>query len=258
MVYNNICDIGKDLQLNVNKIKLYVQRSTCIPAKAGYFIVKAVNNYGLGKYAEKESEYWLVPFADEPTYTYIPENRDLILEDGQGTITIEASTTDNGEISYQWYFSTTDDWNNVILQNGETNNTITADKEGFYFLKATNRKNNSESKNHSLAVATAYAPSTPIISGYKVDGQLQNINEAGILVSGLKELSIVVDELSLLHKDIISYQWYQVSGDILIPIQGATRSSYNPNASGQYKCTVTNTYKGHSSSITSYAFGVLA
>ena len=249
-----------DVDDDGNKIKLYVQRSTCIPAKAGYFIVKAVNNYGLGKYAEKESEYWLVPFANEPIYTYIPENRDLILEDGQGTITIEASTTDNGEISYQWYFSTTDDWNNVILQNGETNNTITADKEGFYFLKATNRKNNSESKNHSLAVATAYAPSTPVISGYKIDGQLQNtnINETGIVVSGLKELSIVVDELCLLHKDIISYQWYQVSGDILIPIQGATRSSYNPNASGQYKCTVTNTYKGHSSSITSYAFGVLA
>ena len=249
-----------DVDDDGNKIKLYVQRSTCIPAKAGYFIVKAVNNYGLGKYAEKESEYWLVPFADEPIYTYTPENRDLILEDGQGTITIEAFTTDNGEISYQWYFSTTDDWNNVILQNGETNNTITADKEGFYFLKATNRKNNSESKNHSLAVATAYAPSTPVISGYKIDGQLQNtnINETGIVVSGLKELSIVVDELSLLHKDIISYQWYQVSGDILIPIQGATRSSYNPNASGQYKCTVTNTYKGHSSSITSYAFGVLA
>lgn len=248
-----------DVDDDGNKIKLYVQRSTCIPAKAGYFIAKAVNNYGLGKYAEKESEYWLVPFADEPTYTYNPENRDLILENGQGTIKIEASITDNGEMSYQWYFSPTDDWNNVILQNGETNNTITADKEGFYFLKATNRKNNSESKNHSLAVATAYAPSTPVITGYRVGGQLYDadVNETGIVVSGLKELSIIVDESSLSYKDTISYQWYEASGDNLIPIQGATRSSYNPNTSGRYKCTVTNTYKGHNSSVTSHAFGVL-
>ena len=248
-----------DVDDDGNKIKLYVQRSTCIPAKAGYFIAKAVNNYGLGKYAEKESEYWLVPFADEPIYTYTPENRDLILENGQGTIKIEASITDNGEMSYQWYFSPTDDWNNVILQNGETNNTITADKEGFYFLKATNRKNNSESKNHSLAVATAYAPSTPVITGYRVGGQLYDadVNETGIVVSGLKELSIIVDELSLSYKDTISYQWYEASGDNLIPIQGATRSSYNPNTSGRYKCTVTNTYKGHNSSVTSHAFGVL-
>lgn len=245
-----------DLDEYGNKIKLYVQRSTCIPAKAGYFIAKATNNYGLGKYAERESEYWLVPFADEPTYTYYPENRDLILEDGQGTITVEASVRDNGEISYQWYYSTTDNWDNTIRQDEETSNTITANKEGFYFLKATNRKNNSESKNHSLAITTAFAPSIPIISEYKVDDQVQIANETGIIVEGLKKLSITIHEDFLVYRGIISYQWNKVSGDTLIPISGAINSNYTPVASGLYKCTVTNTYKGHSASQTSYVFSV--
>ena len=248
-----------DVDAQGNKVKLYVQRSTCIPAKAGYFIAKAINNYSLGKYAEKESEYWLVPFANEPTYTYTPANRDLILENGEGTITVEASINDGGELSYQWYYSTTDDWNNAIMQDGETSNIITVNKEGFYFLKATNKKNNSESKNHSLAITTAYAPSTPVISKYKVDGQtIESVNETGIVVSGLKELSITINEDFLVHKDIISYQWKKASGDTLIPIPGATNSNYIPNGSGSYKCTVTNTYKGHSVSETSYTFGVIA
>lgn len=253
-----------DEDLDGNKIQLYVQRSICIPAKAGYFIAKAVNNYGLGKYAEKDSEYWLIPFADEPEYTYEPATRDLILEDGKGTIKIGASVEDNGEITYQWYFASTDNWDAVKPEADATSDTIEATKEGFYFLKATNHKNNSESKDHSLSVATAYAPSVPEISSYRVAGQLQNdVSEAqGIVVRGLLEMAVIVDEASLTYRDNVTYQWYNVGTqngeDILVPIPGATGFSYTPVIGGTYKCVATNTYKGHSASVTSIVFGVVA
>lgn len=253
-----------DVDQEGNKIQLYVQRSVLTPAKAGYFIAKAVNNYGLGKYAEKESEYWLVPFAAEPVYTYLPADKDLILQDGKGTITIEAAVSDNGEVSYQWYHNIINEWDSATLEEGKTTNTIEADKEGFYFLKATNRKNNSESKNPSDAVATAHAPTQPEINGYKVAGQLQsNVSEdTGIVVRGLLELSVIVDETSLTYKDTVKYQWHNVGSqngqDILVDIPGATYANYTPTVGGTYKCTVTNTYKGHSSSRTSVVFGVVA
>lgn len=253
-----------DVDQDGNPIQLYVQRSVCTPAKAGYFIAKAVNNYGLGKFAEKESEYWLVPFAAEPTYTYLPENKDLILEDGKGTITIEATVADNGEVSYQWYYNIENTWDGAILEDGETANTIEVDKEGYFFLKATNKKNNSESKNPSEAVVTAYAPSRPNIAGYKVAGQLQNdVNEeSGIVVRGLLELSVVVNESELTYKDSVTYQWFNVvrqddGTDVLVSISGATRASYTPTIGGSYNCVVTNTYKNHDSSVTSPIFGVV-
>lgn len=253
-----------DVDEEGNKIQLYVQRSVCTPAKAGYFIAKAVNNYGLGKYAEKESEYWLVPFAAEPVYTYLPANKNLILENGKGTITINAAVSDNGDISYQWYHNTINEWKSATAEEGATTNTIEADKEGFYFLKATNRKNNSESKNPSEAVATAHAPTQPAIAGYKVAGQLQsNVSvDTGIVVRGLLELSVVVDEASLAYKDTVKYQWHNVGSqngqDILVDIPGATHANFTPTVGGTYKCTVTNSYKGHNSSVTSVVFGVVA
>ena len=253
-----------DVDQDGNPIQLYVQRSVCTPAKAGYFIAKAVNNYGLGKFAEKESDYWLVPFAAEPTYTYLPENKDLILQDGKGTITITAAVTDNGEISYQWYYNIENKWDGAIIEEGKTSNTIEVDKEGFFFLKATNKKNNSESKNPSDAIITTYAPSKPTIDGYKVAGQLQNdVNpQTGIVVRGLLEMNIIVDEAKLTYKDNVTYQWYNVGmqegKDILVEIPGANRASYTPTIGGSYKCIVTNTYKNHSESESSVIFGVVA
>lgn len=253
-----------DVDVDNNPIQLYIQRSICIPAKAGYFVAKAVNNYGLGEYAEKESDYWLIPFADEPEYTYLPASRDVILQDGKGNITIEASVEDGGSISYQWYFNSTDSWEAAAPEANATSNTIEANKEGFYFLKATNAKNNSESKNPSLSVATAYAPSVPVISGYRVADVMQNdVNEAtGIVVRGLLKMSVIVDESSLTYKDNLAYQWYnagtQNGEEILVAVPGATSFEYTPIVGGTYKCIVTNTYKGHSASVNSFLFGVVA
>lgn len=255
-------DPFNDEDADGNVIQLYVQRSVFTPNKAGYFVSKVTNNYGLGKYAEAKSKYWYVPFADEPEYTYLPENRDVILEDGKGAITITASIKDEGQLSYQWYFASADNWEIATQEEGETEPTIEANKEGFYFLKATNSINNSESKNHSLSVATAFAPTVPSITAYRVGGKPQsNVNEEqGIVVSGLLEISVIIDT-NLENSDNVTYQWYNIvkqnGEDHLVSIPGATTFNYTPTTTGSYKCIVTNTYKGHNAPTTSILFGVV-
>ena len=93
---------------------------------------------------------------------------------------------------------------------------------------------------------------------------MQNdVNEAtGIVVRGLLKMSVIVDESSLTYKDNLTYQWYnsgtQNGEEILVAVPGATSFEYTPVVGGTYKCIVTNTYKGHSASVNSFLFGVVA
>lgn len=247
-----------------NNVQLYILRSSCVPNTAGYYVAEASNVYSIDKSADKKSAKWLVPFAKEPVYTYEASDKKVLLDNSNThDITITAEVDDGGQLSYQWYFSNKnfiDDYNPAAPIADATGTTITADKEGFYFLKATNSKNNSLSKNYSDPVLTSYAPSVPDIVLYKVDGTRQDTMP--VILHDLGVILEVVVNPSLEHRGEITYQWYSVSKvngeEVLTKLFGEESSQFTVVANGSYKCVVTNTYNTYTAEFESQEFGVYA
>jgi hypothetical protein len=171
-------------------VDLYARYSVLTPVEAGYYYAVARNNLTFNKYAEKKSELWLVPFAEEPTYSYLPESKKVYLDEEDHDITITAEVN-IGELNYQWFYGDTEKFEESKLSDkfNENQTTITPVVEGYYFLKATNTRNNDSSKEASAGILATYHASKPQIIGHYVGESaangdtIFNDNKAAISIS---------------------------------------------------------------------------
>lgn len=228
-------------------VDLYARYSVLTPVEAGYYYAIARNNLTFNKYAEKKSELWLVPFAEEPIYSYLPESKKVYLDEENHDITITAEVN-IGELNYQWFYGDTEKFEESKLSDkfNENQTTITPVVEGYYFLKATNNRNNNSSKEASEGVLATYHASKPQIIGHYVGENAANGDT--IFNDNKAAISIALGVME--HSDDqnnLKYEWYYridktVDYSLIQTLNGD--SKLVPQNEGYYQCKVYNTYRG--------------
>jgi hypothetical protein len=229
---------------------VYEKYSTYEATGAGTYSVTATNRAGRGRTAKAESNKCVVPVAATPTFTY-PVKNNVIME-GTTNITIETAVADNGTVTTEWLKGDTADFTTAeTISDTANKDTIGVTDEGYYFLQATNSKNNDETSAHSIYIRVTNPVEAPKISSYLLDGgklDVDPVSGAQIAMDGVKSkvIQVVVDE-SVPH-DAFTYQWYRKVGDSLTVLDGETSSSYEIpyNAIGRnYVVIVTNERNAH-------------
>lgn len=222
-----------DVDENGEPLVLYTRHSSFVPSGAGVYSVVASNIYVPGSVASITSDKWTVPAPIAPSFTYGNTDRKVLLDEENGAvITIEPSITDNGSLSMVWLRSENADGSNSEVLADMTTTTCSVNAEGYYFLRATNTKNNSTAIENSLTVWARYDASLPVITAHS----------NGVSLGG----TISIEVAEPLHSEGLTYQWYNTSDQ---PISGATAATYTPIAIGSYRCAVTNTYKGNNKTV---------
>ncbi len=222
-----------------------------------YYVV--VTNTKDGKTASVTSAVATVTISEElpvtPVITKQPESVAVNLGE-PATLEVEASITDDGEVSYQWYKTATDETAGTPID-GETSETFNppTDVEGTnkYYVVVTNKKgDNTTSVTSDIVTVGVSQEATDEAAVPVISKQPENktVNTNGTAVLSVE--AIVNDGGNL------SYQWYKTdSGNVEhgVAITGATSSTFNPptNTAGtnNYYCVVTNEKDGNTASTTS-------
>lgn len=244
-------------------VELYLRYSVCTPKVAGYFYAEGTNAYDIGQEEKVNSDVWLVPYPDEPVYVYNPDTRKIILVEGKGSIEIAANVTDDGEITYKWFFSANNEFEGADYLTTTTDGTLNIDKEGYYFLYAVNRKNNTDSKIPSLPISASYAPAKPEITQYYWGYQPVAMPETGLSVANAAQAvwSIAIKDMASLS-DSVTYQWFFKplgSGDDTryTPVSDPSDSSFfEAIQNGMYYCKIVNKYRDNTEEVDSGIFNV--
>ncbi|GHV67419.1 hypothetical protein FACS1894199_12870 [Bacteroidia bacterium] len=193
--------------------------------------------------------------AETPSITAQPQSSSTVDVGGSAPLSVTATVTDGGDLSYQWYSNTTNSTSGSSEIIGETSATYTpptatAGKQ-YYYVVVTNT-------NNSVSVKTATATSnvaevtvnaaTPSITAHP---QGSSTVDAG----GSAPLSITANAGD---GGTLSYQWYSniannnTSGSI---VSGATSATYTPPTTTAgtfyYYVVVTNTKNGVTATTTS-------
>ena len=116
------------------------------------FRVAAIPEDGSTEYMNGEfsqssakSEPYQLPPATVPAITFQPQDKTYTVGDAVGEISVEASISDGGTLSYQWYSNTTDSNSGGTKLDGETNSSYTPDISGagmtYYYCVVTNTLN---------------------------------------------------------------------------------------------------------------------
>ena len=213
------------------KVTLYTRLSALTPNAPGEYNVIAKNIYVPGSEAPVSSSKWIVPAPAEPVF--YRQETELLITDNEVEVVIDTSVPDNGDLSTSWYYSLTNNFKEASIIEGVNGNSYATADEGYYFVKAINKKNNAEVEAYSAPVWVRYEASMPVIVLYS------NSTPLG------EAISVTVS--APLHSESISYQWENELG----AISGATNAEYTPTATGNYRCVVTNTYKGTRKSVSS-------
>ena len=252
----------KDSDVLDDTVELYTRYSILTPNKAGYYQAIARNSITAGAGQEAISEMWLVPFAEEPIYTYTPDSKKVYLDEDSSAISINA-TVSAGELSNAWYFGNSDKFEeSKIDANLGTSNTIVPEAEGYYFLKATNQRNNSNSKLASEGVLATYHASVPRITNHFINDSPQTANDG--YIANLKKGTMKVAIGPLSYSDDpnkLKYEWYYKGTEdgTYALVENGTKvgeSDFTPVNIGYYYCKIYNTYKGDTSFFDSTEFVV--
>jgi hypothetical protein len=169
-------------------------------------------------------------------------------------LSVTASVTDGGELSYQWYSNTTTDTDNGTLIDGATQveytPPITTTGEVYYYVVVTNTNN--AAIGNTTMTTTSVAAKVEKKAGDVIHAEKPEINthpqNATYAVGG--EVAPVVTPLSVTASvtdgGSLSYQWFSnttnsTSGGTLIT--GATQTTYTPpiTRTAYYYVIVTNT-----------------
>lgn len=228
-------------------IPLYTRHSQLTPPRAGYYYAIAAHTYKPGEDEKITFEGWTVPYAMEPVYSY-PESGKVVFlpEDGSAAIfAVNATVTDGGTLTNQWFRNvfenSLDGAQEYLDAEGEsiTTNECSATEEGYYFLKATNNFNESQSKNYADAIEVVYEASEPVIVSHLLNGTARPSDYPINAYFG----DTARVELSNPKHGQLSYQWYNDATDE--PIVGEVNKSFELPNSGSYYCKITNSYKAN-------------
>lgn len=221
-------------------VEVYKLFAALNPDQAGYYYVTATNKAGRGNQKDKDSGRWIIAFAVDPLIEY-PNNvkHTIIPDSGEGAILApQITTTDNGELSYQWriYDESKKEYTDLT---GKTEATLTnIIVEGKYVVKVTNSKNNSE------AVVTSEDMRVTVPAS-ELPEQVTFVTEAGSSTSGgniskvprNSIMSVTHDQLD--KSDKVIYQWYDEDGQL---IEDADTDKCKVTKGGSYKVIITNSY----------------
>ena len=228
-------------------IVLYTRHSAFTPTAAGSYKAVAKNIYANegSNSASASSRSWTIPRPEMPVFSYNPENRIALLAEDT-SITIDANVSDNGTLVTNWYQSVSNNSADATIIQDATTNTYIPTTEGYYFVQASNSKNNDTVTVFSEPIWVHYSASEIGDLNYFVN----NVQVTNLAVDIGSVLSITFNQLT--HSENVQYQWYR--GTELIP--DATTNSYHADQEGNYYCIITNNYKGTSTTKQSDTFKI--
>ncbi len=191
--------------------------------------------------------------AVQPTITTQPAPTTVKVGDADPVLSIAANSTDDGQLSYQWYFNDTASTNGAFKIEGATGSSYTVSTENessrYYYVVVTNTQNGVNG-NKTAKVTSAFVQVTV--------EEVVNAAEPTIMTQPVGSTVKVGDAdpvLSVAAKSNddgqISYQWYRndtASTNGAFKIEGATGSSYTVSTENEssryYYVVVTNTQNG--------------
>lgn len=157
------------------------------------FAVTALPENGSLQYAESAQSSYSDKItyrasASTPTISGQPQDASYTVGDTATALTVTASVTDEGSLSYQWYSNTTDDNTGGTLINGENASTYTppTDTDGttWYYCVVTNTLNGMTAQTTSNAARVEVAPAV-ISYGVTVAGvEVTSENAEDVLGDG--------------------------------------------------------------------------
>ncbi len=186
--------------------------------------------------------------AETPTISSHPEST-TVKKGNELNLTIQASVSDGGTLSYQWYSNSTNSITGASAISGETNSTYTVPTttEGtFYYYCVVKNTNNSVNGNQT---ATETSDIAEVIVNDLTNAETPSITsqpQSENLAQG--ETRTIFVTASIFDGGTLSYQWYSnstSSTDGASAISSATNSTYTvpTTVAGTtfYYCVVTNT-----------------
>lgn len=251
--------------------QIYEKYASLVAVNAGDYRVEAVNRYGSDT-TEALSDTCSVPFAEAPTFE-IPEKNIIIQEGSSESINLKATITaeDGGSIRAIWKKSTENNSENATeIDNTEKTGTaqITIalsvnpsdiDKEvgKYYFINASNSKNNDTTFSTSESIRITYPMVNPVLKYYVND--IPN-NDANIELYwpnyASSRLTLKVETDGGRFDGEAQYQWKRLTGGSYQNIEGAIANTYEVSETGTYKCNVSISYNGINKDILSNSFSV--
>lgn len=185
--------------------------------------------------------------AKSPVIAVQPINISGVLQE-DFAFTVYAVSVDEGELSYQWYFSTIKDGKFTAIPNATDSSfgsKLSLLNLGYYYCIITNTiKNNGDG-----GTKTAFAITNKVV----LSNNIVNANPPTILIQP-QELSGTLGQgftfavkASPADEGSLSYQWYYYAGTVetAVAIPDATLPNYsakiNNTNNGYYYCVVTNT-----------------
>ena len=219
-----------------------------------YCVVKNTNETVNGdKIAKKTSNFFSVKVieakdAETPTISSHPEST-TVKKGNELNLTIQASVSDGGTLSYQWYSNSTNSITGASAISGETNSTytvLTTTEGTFYYYCVVKNTNNSVNGNQT---ATKTSDIAEVIVNDLTNAETPSITsqpQSENLAQG--ETRTIFVTASIFDGGTLSYQWYSnstSSTDGASAISSATNPSYTvpTTVAGTtfYYCVVTNT-----------------
>ena len=210
-------------------------------------------------------------------------------EDYTLTLTVAASVTDRGDLTYQWYVKRPDNPSEEVAIEGATEASYeivgSASEtaagggvgDGSYRVIITNHMNNEVEAIESAYTRVTHPASKPIVT---VTGPT-SFNQREAAQDGIRVTAEIAETSGeqaqrIEGVDTITYQWYRyITGpgktteeDVIasqqgayipdhdIALEGETTNELFPTAVGLYYCLVTNTYNGSTNSQTSKFFNI--
>lgn len=185
--------------------------------------------------------------AAQPQITEQPSNLTKKLNEDYSFYVV-ASTIDGGKLSYQWYYSSLEDREGLIIDDGTSarlSGKMDINSSGYYYCVITNTlPDNGDGGTKTVSVQTE-----------RVQLSLQTVNaSAPVIITEPVNISNRINDgfsftVSATSEDkgSLSYQWYFSESENMIPnaIDGATNASFSGKISltnlGYYYCIVTNT-----------------
>ena len=229
---------------------VYKVYATLKPENVGQYRLVATNYAGKGNTASNDigtTAPWVVAPAKAPAIDVSEYAHKQLEESGSVVLVPVITSPDGGALTYQWYKD-----GRVIAD--ATSATYSATAEGRYKVKATNNKNNDSTAVESGEMRVSYAPATPVINMYQVNGsQVADktyITDASYIGIEIKPIGA--------YSDAITYQWFERTGSSTSEIlEGQTDATLSNISTGKdYYVVITNTYNTFTTSTTSEYFTV--
>ncbi|MEK3773643.1 S-layer homology domain-containing protein [Paenibacillus sp. FSL K6-4396] len=191
--------------------------------------------------------------AAAPTINIQPANEAANLGASSPTLSVNATVSDGGTLSYKWYSNTTNSTTGGTLISGATSSTYAAPttSEGttYYYVTVTNINNGVNGTKTATTTSNAvYVTVNALVHAAAPTINIQPANEAANLGASSPTLSV---NATVSDGGTLSYKWYSnttnsTTGGTLI--SGATSSTYTAPTTSEgtiyYYIIVTNTNNG--------------